>query len=259
MMQRSFRNRQGSRRLLPLSLLLATIVVLSTGCGLLSDDDPGDQFTTDVRVVDAVMGTEISPEQQIVGQVTRAFPVDTSSLYAILVLQNVEIGDEVTGRWYQLSVQDAPPDGAFVTEARIALGDEHLSAERAARVSLNLASDQGPLPPGDWVVRIHVNGVFVRTLGLVITDQVGATQPPPGPDTTATPEANPGAEEATPTPEAPETYTVQSGDTLIGIAEQFKPADETTDEYIARLLELNDLPADAIIFPDQELLLPGAP
>ena len=49
---------------------------------------------------------------------------------------------------------------------------------------------------------------------------------------------------------------MQPGDTLIAIAEQFRDDDETNTEYIERLLELNDLEPDAIIFPDQELQLP---
>ena len=280
-------------RLLPLKravlLLLAALVLTSAACGMLSDDDNGDPGAGEVRVTQALMGTAINDEQQVLGQAGRAFPADTSEVYAVVVLDGAGTGDRITGRWFQLSVPDVPPEGLFVTEASVTLTEEHLTEDGSARVSLRLASEQGPLPIGDWLVRIHANDVFVRTMGFVLTDELAGAPGQGTPAPQASPEGTPAstgspaaAGTATPsgttspggttppagtaaptgttatrtTPGTGSTYTVQPGDTLIAIAEQFRGDDETNNEFIERLLELNDLEPDAIIFPDQELQLP---
>ena len=269
------------KRALP--LLLAALAITSGACGLLSEDNDPGAGATEARVIQAVMGTAINDEQQVLGQAGRAFPADTSEVYAVVVLDGARTGDRIIGRWFQLSVPDVPPEGLFVTEASVTLTEEHLTEDGSARVSLRLASEQGPLPMGDWLVRIHANDVFVRTMGFVLTDEragppgqeppapqaspAGAATPtgspapagtstPAGttsPTATAAPTGSPGTRT---TPGAGSTYTVQPGDTRLAIAEQFRGDDETNTEYIERLLELNDLEPDAIIFPGQELQLP---
>ncbi len=179
------------------------------------------------------------------------------------------IGNQVTGRWFQLSTQDVPPAGAFVSEAGVTLSQDNLTQEGMARVSLDLFSNADALPLGDWVVRIYVNGEFVRTMAFVIIpteQQSGAGGGQPTPQASATQAAQPEptqppGEQPTqppgeqPTPQ-PETYTVQSGDTLTIIAEQFKSPDETTEDFVARLAELNNLAPGSILFVGQVLKIP---
>ena len=56
----------------------------------------------------------------------------------------------------------------------------------------------------------------------------------------------------------PQTYEVESGDTLLGIAEQFAPPGVAPFEYAADIAAANDLGSisSAIINPGQVLVLP---
>jgi LysM repeat protein len=243
-----------------LGVLLALLV---SGCGLLSDskgDSSGN--ASGVTIVQALLGTGLNDQQQLTGLVARAFPPDTDHIYAVMILQGVDVGAEVTGRWYQLSTQDAPPEGSFVSEAGVTLTEDNISQDGAARVALDLASNSGALPLGDWVLRVYVDGAFVRTMGFVITSQLGAgagqqVQPSP----TAVPQEQPTQapqEQPTVAPTtAPQTYTVQSGDTLTTIAERFKPSGESTDSYVTRIVAQNKLAPGSILFVGQVLELPG--
>jgi hypothetical protein len=130
-------------------------------------------FNANVTVVQALLGTGVNEQQQLTGLVARAFPAVTNHIYAVLVLRGVHVGQDVVGRWYQLSVADAPPEGALVSEAGVTLVNDYINADGLARVALDLGSNSGPLPPGDWLVRVYVDGDFVRTLGFVITSQLG--------------------------------------------------------------------------------------
>jgi LysM repeat protein len=80
------------------------------------------------------------------------------------------------------------------------------------------------------------------------------TLPASGPGTTPSPAGQetptPTAEQPTPTAN-PETYTVQEGDTLSAIAEQFGLT-------IADLVAANDLADPDLIFPGQVLRIPAA-
>ena len=221
------------------------------------------------------MSRTVNDQFQATGIVSRVFPLDTQRVYAILVLQGAKVGDVVNGRWYQLSVQNAPPDGSFVTEASVTLTDQNLTNDGLARVALDLGMNNGDsLPPGDWLVRIDVNDKFIHSMGFVVSqfavypDAGAQAQPTPAAgQPTTTPDAQPttttpGQPEPTPTEVAtaqPETYTVVSGDTLTIIANKFKSPNETTDQYIARIAQANNMEPGAILFVGQVLTLPGPP
>jgi LysM repeat protein len=195
-----------------------------------------------------VMSTAINEQQQATGLVSRVFPADTRQVYAVLTLEGVDIGTEITGRWYQLSVQDAPPDGAEVSSAGVRLDEDNIF-ERNARVALNLSGGAGALPEGDWVVRVYADGKFVRTMAFVVTRAV-TVQPNQG--TSGQPAAQP-----SPTVAAQQqSYTVASGDSLASIAQRFKPASEATEAYVARLVQLNNLQPNANLTVGQVLRLP---
>ena len=221
------------------------------------------------------MGREIDAEKRISDTPARAFPTGTTRVYAEIVLEGVRPGDEVVGRWFQLSVRDVSPAGHLVTEAGVTLAETDFSPDGLSQVTLDLGAGAGMLPEGDWVVRIYVNGEFVRTMGFVITPLLteGAPQQPPQPPAqpqqapaptqappaaTATQTSAPPAPTATPTQQGtPETYTVVAGDTLTIIAERFKPATEPTESYVARLQEANNLAPGAILTVGQVLTLPA--
>ena len=228
------------------------------------------------------MSRTVNDQFQATGVVSRVFPLDTQHVYAILVLQGAKVGDVVNGRWYQLSVDNAPPDGSFVTEAKVTLSQDNLTSDNLARVALDLGTNNGdPLPPGDWLVRVDVNDKFVRSMGFVISQfavypdagaQTQPTQPAgqpttaPGAQPTTAPGAQPTTAQGQPAPTAteapttqPQTYTVVSGDTLTIIADKFKSSDETTEQYIARLVQANNMEPGAILFVGQVLTLPGPP
>lgn len=249
-----------ARRLLLLTLF--ALAPLATGCGLLGDDSE-DGAASSVFVEQVTMSTEITEEAQATGFVTRAFPTDTRQVYAALVLSGVQSGQQVMGRWFQLSVEGAGPEGHLVSEAGVMLTDDQVDDSGRAQIFLTLASDAEELPAGDWVVRVYIDEEFVRTLGFVVSEHVAydpgvsgrPSNVPPGVNTQSdvTPTPEPTATEA---PPEPQVYTVESGDTLTVIAEQFKPPEESVDAYISRILELNGLEPDAIIIAGQELLLP---
>jgi LysM repeat protein len=279
-------------------LVVASIALSLAGsaCGFLGDDEDapdasgvtgasagtsgtadGVSATTSYRVVQARMGREVDVEKRISDTPARAFPAGTTRVYAEIVLEGVRPGDEVVGRWFQLSVRDVSPAGNLVTEAGVTLAETDFSPDGLSQVTLDLGTGTGMLPEGDWVVRIYVNGEFVRTMGFVITPLLteGAAQQPPqasarpqqppaptpgqqAPAPTATQTSAPPAPTATPTQQGtPETYTVVAGDTLTIIAERFKPATESTESYVARLQEVNNLAPGAILTVGQVLTLPA--
>ncbi len=180
------------------------------------------------------MSTAVDDTQQASGTIDRAFPATMSHLFAVLALSGVEPGDRIEGRWYQLSVADAPPEGTLVSETTVDITQDDVTAERKARITLSVSTNSGTLPEGDWVLRINVNDVFVRTAGFVIThalDGAGAR---------------------------PETYVVQNGDSFRSIAEAFRGPTETVEQFVQRLVTLNNIQAGAALQVGQVLQVPPA-
>ena len=261
-------------------------MLLVAGCGVFGSSSSN----SNLKVLQAVMSTGINDQQQATGSVTNAFPANIQNVYAVIVLQGVGAGDNVDGKWYRLNPRDpetcqlltdkVTPDGYLVSENGVVLAKSNITPDGAARVALSLSSTAGAgaLPVGDWALRVYANGKFIRTVGFVITDELGgspslclagstgssgatgpsgvtsATGPTgvtgaSGPPPTITP-----APTATPTVQ---TYTVAPGDSLTVIANKFKPASESTEFYINRLSALNNLQVGAILAVGQVLKLPG--
>jgi hypothetical protein len=264
--------------------------LLLSGCGLVGDDedDPaqdgtGGEGIADILVIDSAMSTQIDENKQASGVVGNAFPPDTQQIYIVLVLDGVDVGTVITGRWFQL-VDAGPPGGTEISRADVTLTQDNV-IEGAARVELNLSAGASGFPPDDYVVRVYAGDTFIKTSAFVISELVthptptGAPPSAAAPDPTATPgtaapqpTATPGQQAAatatqapaqptaTPTQEqqgTPENYTVVSGDTLTIIAERFKSDTESTESYIVRLQQENDLQPGSILFVGQVLELPG--
>jgi len=82
------------------------------------------------------------------------------------------------------------------------------------------------------------------------TPAAGGTVEATAPASTRTPEA-------TPSPAKPFEYTVESGDSLLSIAEDWLPAGEDLMEFANRIAELNGLdPDDPVIVVGDVLLIP---
>ena len=277
-------------------LACSLLTLLLTGCGLVGGDgdttpeagltptsSSSTGATSGVTVIDAAFGTAVDEERKVVGGATSVFSPDTKRVYAVLVLGNPQAGDVVTGRWYKLDSRSAPPDGAFINEAGVELTADTIGSNAIARVALNLTAEGDGLAEGEWLVRVYLNDDLIRTMAFVVTPRtlgpiptstappspsgtpVGATDTPsPGPDASPTAEPTTAATatvETTPSPSpeptpATTSYTVVSGDTLTLIAERVKPADESTESYVARLRQVNGLALDAILFVGQVLTLP---
>lgn len=247
--------------ILSAGLLLAAGLLLSA-CGLLGDDDDGNgnggatptATTSPVTVLQAVMSNEVSDERQATGIVGRVFPAGVDSIYAVLTLEDVEPGMEITGRWFQLSVPDAPPDGMEVSEAGLTLEEGQIEEGRT-RVALNVTSNAG-LPEGDWVARIYADGVFIRTMAFVITSQVSVAPGGGGQG----PQGQTGSTGAPPpeTIEVAQEYTVVEGDSYQSIAERFKGENESVEAFVTRLAQLNQLQPGQSLTVGQVLRIPVA-
>ena len=242
---------------------VALLAVFASGCGLIGDDDDdgngdgngGNTTTTTVRVLEAFTSNAVNEEQQATGLVSRVFPLETNQVFAVLTLEGVQPGIVITGKWYQLSVQDAAPGGTEVSAAGVPLTLDTV-VEGRARVALNLNGGASNLPVGDWLVRIYADDVLIRTIGFVIVNQSavqapatpadGGNQPPPQVEPSPTPEEIPVVTE----------YTVQSGDSLNSIAAQFR-GEETIEVFVTRLIALNNLEPSAGLFVGQVLQIPG--
>jgi hypothetical protein len=278
-------------------ILLASLVfvLLITGCGIIGDDEadpPVDDGTVanlgPIIVLDSAMATAIDDQTRATGVVDNVFPPEVRQIYIVLVLDGVDVGTVITGRWFQL-VDDGPPGGTEISTAGITLTETNV-IEGATRVELNLSSGPEGFPADDYLVRVYAGDEFIKTSAFVVSPLVvhptgggGATAPEPTPaggqsqpepsatpgtaapeptattpppDPTATQTSAPPAPTATQPQGSPETYTVVSGDTLTIIAERFKPATEPTESYVARLQQENNLQPGAILFVGQVLTLP---
>ena len=70
-----------------------------------------------------------------------------------------------------------PAEGSLVSDAGIKLTKDNVTPDGAARVALDLKSNSGSLPEGDWVLRVYADGKFIRTMGFVITSALGGAAP----------------------------------------------------------------------------------
>jgi hypothetical protein len=274
-------------------VLIAALVssLLLSACGLLGDEEDGapadgGPVADGIEVLDSAMSTQVDANKQASGVVANAFPPNVPQVFIVLVLRGVEVGAEITGRWYQL-MNDGPPEGTELSVGSVVLTQENV-VDGVARVELNLSAGAEGFPVDDYLVRVYAGDEIIKTTGFVVSSFVvhpqgqGAAAPTPAPQPEPSPTPGSAAPQPTatagqqpPTPTAtqpvaptatqspsstggtPETYTVVSGDTLTIIADRFKPATESTESYVARLREANGLEPGAILFVDQVLTLPG--
>jgi nucleoid-associated protein YgaU len=220
---------------------------------------PGGQAGS-ARVLGVVVSSEVNDQDQASGLVSRVFPAGVDKVYAVVTLQGVEPGMEVTGKWYQLSVADADPNGTEVSSAGVELTNDNV-VDGTARVALNVASGNQALPEGDWLIRIYVDDAFLRTAAFVITSQVSfqgdaGAGTSTGSSTGA--QLEPTAVPATVIP-APSEYTVKDGDSLNSIANQFKGDNETVEVFLTRLIQLNSLQPETGLVVGQVLKIPPEP
>jgi hypothetical protein len=223
----------------------ALIAVASIGCGIFDEDD---DEASNVRVRSAALGSVVNDQGQIVTP-TLAFAISVPQINAVLVLEGVSAGDRVVGRWYQLGVADAGAEGKEINSATITLSEAQIQ-EGLARVTFTQRSG-GQFPVDAWVFRIFVNGKLVRTMGFVTLQAQSGTQTQPSGQQTPT-QAQP---QATATP-AFENYTVVAGDTLNGIAQRFRPANEDVNAFMNRILQANNLQPNATLQTGQVLRIP---
>jgi hypothetical protein len=172
-------------------------------CGLTGGDGDSDGKSP-VTVISAAMGTEVNERFQVL-RAQNVFPKSTQRIYASIVFRDAKPGMNVLGRWYQLSVMDAPPNGKEVTSGGLTLEDVNI-VQGTARVALSQTTTDG-FPLGDWLVRVYVNGTLVRTMGFVVLPDAGISPeppppapPPPAPATPGPSPTSPPAPSATPAP-----------------------------------------------------------
>jgi len=94
---------------------------------------------------------------------------------------------------------------------------------------------------------------------VIRTPEATSTPATPAADRTAeaTAPASTPTPEATPSPAEPFEYTVESGDSLLSIAEYWLPPGEDVMEFANRIAELNGLdPEDPVILVGDVLLIP---
>jgi hypothetical protein len=219
----------------------ALIALASIGCGIFDDDD-----ASDVRVRSAALGRDVNDQGQIVTPAI-AFATNIPQINAVLILEGVSPGTTVVGRWYQLGVADVGAEGKEINSATITLSEGQVQ-EGLARVTFTQRSG-GQFPVDAWVFRVFVNGKLVRTMGFVTLQAQSGTQTQPSSQQT------PAQPQASPTP-AFENYTVVAGDTLNGIAQRFRPANEDVNAFINRILQANNLQPNATLQTGQVLRIP---
>ncbi len=282
-----------------LAFVLAAALLLVSGCSLTGNGGgssggaereeapaaPTSQSNPKIDVIDSALGTQVDEERKIVGGTTNVFPLDTKQVYAVVVLGGPSAGDLVTGRWYKLDGPSAQPAGTLISEAGIELDERRIGSNKVARVALNLTASGDGLAEGQWLVRIYLNDALIRTMAFIVTPRTlgpiptstagpapsGASATPAA-STPASPQAGtstPGPlQTATITPSTPTaeatlptslTHTVEPGDTLSLIAERFKTPGESTESYLARLIQLNGLASSDFLFVGEVLKLPGSP
>jgi LysM repeat protein len=230
-------------------LLALAAVVLLSACSIVSD---GDADTSDVRVTQAVMTAAINEQ----GQATapgRIFPANTQRIFAVLNLEGVKPGVEITGKWFQTSVENVPAEGSEVHSSAIKLDEKTATPEGRSRVALFLPATTQGIPEDSWVLRVYAGDKLIRTMAFVVAGTAQGSSPP-----ATNPGTNPAPAGTNPAPApvpTPRTYTVVAGDTLNALALRFKPPAEDVNAYTQRLRQANNRASDNLS-PGQVLRIP---
>jgi hypothetical protein len=229
----------------PFRLLLgALLCALLLGCSVID----GSDGKGDAVVRGAVLAVQVNDRGEPVSP-TRVFAPNVPQIISVVSLENVESGADVSGRWFQLNVQDVPPDGLEILKSDVKLAEDNVKEGRSI-VRFTLPGKAQGLPEDAYLLRVYVNGDVVRTMGFVVAGAGGASAPAPAPS--PAPPTTPGV---TATP-AFTSYTVVSGDTLQSIATRFKPANEDLTAFQGRIAQANNISTSATLQPGQVLRIP---
>lgn len=161
---------------LALSLTLLTTLTLGlTACSLVeSDGNSGD--AGDAKVAGLALSTQVNAEGQPVNARNFFAPTDTE-IRATVVMDGVEAGQNVEGRWYQLGTADAGADGQEISKSDFDLDAGSIQNGQTV-VTFFLRSSQG-FPEDSWLLRVFVDGEQIRTSGFIITRAAQAPSAPP--------------------------------------------------------------------------------
>lgn len=245
-----------------LVLLLALLPVMLAGAC-------GGSGGSSARVTYVELASQLDTEGRPLAP-SRVFTTNDPRIYVVIGLKDVKPGMEFTGKWFQTSTEGVPPEGAKVHESRVRLEAKSITAEGETRIAFFLPRPPTGIPADSWLVRVYEGDTLLRTVAFVVTDgSAAAPQSPPSPSPVASPPAPAPATTGTAgvsptaataaspvaTPPAPATatpaagfteYTVVSGDTLLAIAERFRPASEDVLTFANRIRSANNLTSDSL-------------
>ena len=221
-------------------LILMSVFVMS--CSLFEGDDTPS--ASGAKVVQVQVSNQVGANGALVNP-GNVFPAGTRQMNASVILEGVKVGQRVRGTWYQLGVQDAPPEGSEARTSDTVLNAESISPEGRTRVAFSLnVGGNGFSGNSVWLLRVYINDALASTNGFAISTQTTGGAPPP---TQAAPVAT------------PRVYTVVAGDTLQLVAQKNLPPNTPAANiagFATEIQTLNNLPPNAVLTPGQVLRIP---